>query len=612
MAEQFDKIPDFTVTVNGVAVSDTNLERIVEIVVEQSVYLPAMFTIRLMDVSTANDPGEVTDFGMFDADAFPIGAEVDIQMGEMSSLSTVIKGEITGLELDANADSPPSLTVRGYARAHRLHRGRQNRSFQDVTDSDLVSTIASEAGLTAQADATSEVFPYVYQGNQTNWEFLRERAARIGFELYVDDRTLHFRSPQSGQQQGPALIFGEELLSFRVRMSTSAQAAEVQVRGWDVTAKEAIVGTATAGTAAPAIGLTQTGAQMAATFGEAKVVIVDRPVVSQDQANSLAQAVYDSLDGAFVQAEGVAEGDTSITPGKTLDISRLGTRLSGTYYVTSATHRMNAQEGYQTSFTVSGRTSDSLLELLAQGKETSRFSAVVVGVVTDNTDSEENLGRVKVKFPWLAESDQSWWARVASPMAGPDRGFFFLPEVNDEVLLAFEHGDITRPFVVGSLWNGQDAPPKPNSEAVADSKVNLRIIKTRAGHVITLDDTDGAEMITIVDKTGKNSIKIESASNKITIEADGDIAVTSQANVNVTAQQDAKISVQGNASMQASGNVEVKATGNATVSAQGNATVTAQAALEMKGATVKLEAQGTMDIKAGGPITIKGALINLN
>ena len=119
-------------------------------------------------------------------------------------------------------------------------------------------------------------------------------------------------------------------------------------------------------------------------------------------------------------------------------------------------------------------------------------------------------GQVKVKFPWLA-SDESAWARLAAPMAGAGRGFYFLPEMNDEVLVAFEQGDINRPYVIGCLWNGRDAPPEPASNVVgAHGKVNQRILKSRLGHTITIDDSPAAPSITIVDKTGKNFVKLES------------------------------------------------------------------------------------------------------
>ena len=128
---------------------------------------------------------------------------------------------------------------------------------------------------------------------------------------------------------------------------------------------------------------------------------------------------------------------------------------------------------------------DVLLNTDHQRGAANLLYGVMVGVVTNNQDPE-GLGRVKVRFPWLSNEDESGWARIAAPMAGKERGMYFLPEVEDEVLVGFEHGDVRFPYVLGALWNGQDAPPAKND----DGKNNLRVIKSRSGHLIRLNDED--------------------------------------------------------------------------------------------------------------------------
>lgn len=146
---------------------------------------------------------------------------------------------------------------------------------------------------------------------------------------------------------------------------------------------------------------------------------------------------------------------------------------------------------------------------------------VAIGIVTNNQDPQ-NLGRVKVKFPWLDEQIESNWIRIAAPMAGKGRGVYFLPEVEDEVLLIFEHGDIRFPYIIGGLWNGQDQPPIDNQ----DGKNNIRLIKSRSGQTIRLDDSEGQEKIEIFDKNGENKITWDTANQAITITAAQDITLT--------------------------------------------------------------------------------------
>ena len=207
--------------------------------------------------------------------------------------------------------------------------------------------------------------------------------------------------------------------------------------------------------------------------------------------------------------------------------------------------------------------SDSIQNDLRGG----RIQGVVVGIVTNNQDPD-GLGRVKVKFPWLSDVDESTWARIAAPMAGDQRGVYFLPEVEDEVLVAFEHGDVRFPYVLGALWNGKDAPPASND----DGKNNVRIIKSRSGHVIKLNDEDGKETIEIVDKSEKNSILIDTANNSIAVTSDKDITLSaSNGTIKLNAQK-----------------IEINSSGPTKIAAGSTAAVEASATLTVKGATVNI------------------------
>jgi uncharacterized protein involved in type VI secretion and phage assembly len=204
------------------------------------------------------------------------------------------------------------------------------------------------------------------------------------------------------------------------------------------------------------------------------------------------------------------------------------------------------------------------MDLLVPPSQEKPFYGVTIGLVTNNKDPD-GLGRVKVKFPWLSDQEESAWARILSPMAGKERGFYFLPEVDDEVLVAFEHGQVEFPYVLGALWNGKDKPPAKND----DGKNNQRLIKSRSGHVIIFDDTEGEEQIIIRDKTQKNEIVIDSKKNSMTIKVEQDLSIETKGKISLKSSGgDLAIECQ-NLNIQAKQNCEIKA--NAQVSVQANA-----------------------------------------
>lgn len=197
-----------------------------------------------------------------------------------------------------------------------------------------------------------------------------------------------------------------------------------------------------------------------------------------------------------------------------------------------------------------------------------RFFGVVIGVVTNNRDPD-GLGRVKTSLPWMADQVESDWARVVTPMAGPDRGAYFLPEVDDEVLVAFEHGDPSAPYVLGGLWNGRDKPPASNS----DGKNDVRMIKSRSGSVIRFSDAEGDAKVEIADSSGRNTIVIRAKDNSITIAGAGDVTISAG---------DGKLTLSGTS-------VEITAT-----------------------STVTVGARQSMGLESSGPLTVKGRVVNIN
>jgi phage protein D len=243
--------------------------------------------------------------------------------------------------------------VRGYDRRHRLQRGRKTRTFVQQKDSDIAAQIASEAGLTAEVEDSSTVHEYVLQANQTDLDFLHERASRIRYEVVVEDKTLFFRPVANAQSAVLTLTMDGDLLEFYPRLSSAGQVSEVAVRSWSPKEKKELLSQATAGDAVSTMGGQESGAALAeGAFGTAIELLSARPVVTQAEADQLAKARLNDLMLALISGEGVCWGRTDLRAGKVIKIDGVGQRFSGQYYVTGVIHRYSFQGGYETHFMV--------------------------------------------------------------------------------------------------------------------------------------------------------------------------------------------------------------------------------------------------------------------
>jgi phage protein D/phage baseplate assembly protein gpV len=563
---------NFYLKIDGSDASVDLVADIEQISVESSLHLPAVATLVIYDPKLR----------WVDSDCLAPGKELTISAKVDRTIKLLFDGEIVEIEPDFSAERQV-LVVRAFDRLHRLARGRYARSFINVSDGDLVQKIAGEAGLSAQVAATSQVHPYVLQANQTNLAFLQQRAAALGYLLYVREKILYCKPPKD-QGSSIALSWQQNMISFRPRLSSIGQFDSVTVRSWDVATKKEIVGQAQRGSATPSV-----GAQPGNPFNmEPKDLVADCRIRTQAEADKLAQAVANRHASRFIEADGECLGQPAISAGASVDISGVGTRFSGAYFVTSATHTYNADSGYTTHFTVSGLNPSTLLGvLLPEAAATGPGNGLMIGIVTDINDPNKQ-GRVKVKFPWLTPDHASDWARVAHSGAGAGRGLLFMPEVNDEVLVGFEQGDMLTPYVLGGLWNGKDAPPGEAAKVIKNGKVEQRLLYSRAGHQIILDDSEQNAGVTVIDKNG-NKLEIKSQNNMLTITTKGDISITTDTNL----------------SLKAGGNLALEATGNLSLKANSNLTAEAGAQAGIKGAA-------GMKVESSAIVEVKGAMINLN
>lgn len=474
------------------------LDDLLEAIVDESLHMPSMFVIKIRNVYASTSEKEKPwkhekyfNIGDRITFGFEAGTTEDIEFQVAEIEERLIEGEITGIEVKFSHTSEAHIIVRGYDVSHRLHRGRYNRSFLNCTDTDIVRRVAQEAKIKiGQLDASGVSHEYVFQENQTNMEFLRERAAKIGFELYVQDNKIHFCKPKGYGSLKLKLDWLNDIRSFNVKVTSAEQVSSVQVNSWDYSQKKLISETASKEQL-----VTQTGNGDGSSISQKfkmkqppKMIVVDQPVATPKEAKQMAQALCNELGGEFVTADAKSRGNPNIRPGKVVTLENMGTRYSGKYYVTGTCHQY-IRGDYTTDFTVRGLREGSLLSTLPPKTHLQPGQTLLVGLVTNNKDPK-GWGRVKVKFPTLTTQHESHWARVVGLGAANTRGFYCLPEIDDEVLVGFEHGDIHRPYIVGGVWNGKDKTVETVADTIKNRKVRVRTIKTRTGHTIQFVEED--------------------------------------------------------------------------------------------------------------------------
>ena len=533
-------ISSVEVRVNGTALAPELAGKLIEVRVEDHLRLPDGFVVRI------SDPG----LEHIDTNPLEVGAEVEILFAGIDAadrLVSLLKGQITSLEPEF-AGGGVIISARGYDHSHALNRSKNNETYQNATAADIAQKVARRAGLQAGTIDNDPGGPqdFVQQHGESDWDFLNRLAGAIDFEVSVQDKKLNFKKAAAPNGTPPTLRWGEELHAFSPRVTGVQQVNEVVVRGWDPKTKQAIEATANQSALSSTIGIARSAVVNALGGGSHRVG--HRPVTTANEAEALAKSLLAQLGNAYVEARGTCKGDPRLRAGGAIKIDGVGQRFGGTYTLSSTTHIYRSTKGYETQLAITGRSPRTLVDLMTpssrQNGKTSGFAgSVAVGVVTQNEDPD-GMGRVRVKYPTLDDQTEGWWARVASPAAGKDRGLLMMPIVGDEVLVAFEHGDLRRPYVIGSLWNGKDTP----------------------GDLVQKDGSFGLQ-----------------ADKDIAIKAKGTITITAEGDIGVQGKSALKQKVDGDSTLEAR-SVSVKATSSLTIESQASITIKApQVSIEASG-----------------------------
>jgi uncharacterized protein involved in type VI secretion and phage assembly len=569
-----------TIVVGGTPLDQKYMAQFLDVTVRDNLLLPDTAVVRLRDPMGEH----------LDSHPLQIGASLEVKTASKGQATVVplFQGEIVALEPEFTRRDCV-IAARAYDRGYKLNARRRSATYQNQAAEDMVKQVASAVGLApGQIDSTGAVHDYFQQSMETDWEFCWRLAMMYDCEFVVEDRKFHFRKRKRAWN-GVTLEWGassdehngRQLLAFKPRMSGIGQAASVTVANHDPKARAPLSGAASTPELKGASKAVQERAQTVGRLGGGAVVVADRVVTTQGEAANVAQATLDRLASTFVEADGRATGDPALRAGATIKFENVGS-FSGEYILSQTTHVLGEGKTYETAFVISGRSGHTFSDLLRNGSKPSWSSSLVVGVVTNNNDPD-GMGRVRVKFPALGDAIEGWWARVATLNAGKERGMFMMPQPGDEVVVAFEHGDTRRPFVLGSLYTGMEKVP-PDLKDASTRKAAFGVKSDHNVHV------EGQQAMTLRSHE-KMTVEVQRDGQGGT----GDFLLDAKGNVEQKAAQNFKATATQSIEIQANQSVTIKGTGSVTVEASGS--------LKLKGATV--------DIEGTGPVNVKGAIINL-
>ncbi len=513
---------------------------------------------------------------------FSVGAELKVEtIDSDNTVSEVFLGEVLSIGIDVAAGRS-ELNVEAFDMGHRLGHQTAHESFMNTSPKDVITKMAKTAGLTAKVDPVLGIAHDHIQQAATPQVFLSQLAHAYGCEWFVEGSTLVV-APRT--KRGTVKLSGQdELRRFSARFSSAEATDKVTVRGWDPASMKTVESAQQSkGTSTLTVNDANTNGWKYKGGGKRNAVVGASGTSDAKKADLLAKGLQANMEAATLTGRGECDVNPKIKPGELLEVEDVLPDWNGTYYVSEVEHLFGDRQPFITRFRLGGITPTTLVDLFgpAPGASVERLaSGVAVATVTSVSDPDKQH-RIKVSLPHLSDDNESDWIRVVQFGAGDQRGMLMMPEVGDEVLVAFEQGHLQNPVMIGGLWNGTMTSPLA---AYADGKLEKRGIVNSSEDAIVLSEGSDAATKFIEIKLGSKKAtvflgteKIEVIGDKIPIElktGGGSVLITDQGDVTIKGK---------------------------------NITLDAQTAIKINGATVEANSKGKADIKAGGPLSMEGA-----
>ena len=531
------------------------------------------------------------DFEISNTDEFKPGQEIEIKAGRNGDDESIFKGIIVKQCVKVTESSNSVLIIECKGECVKMTIGRKNKYFSEVTDSQAITEVLGEYQLTGEINDTIVTHKEIVQHYSTDWDFILSRAEVNGRLLIADDGKINLVKPDSNQDPVLTLKYGENLLDFQAEMDATTQWKNVKAKSWDHANQALFEAETSESDFVPPGDIS--GSDLGEVIDLENFELSHSGYVNQEELQIWADACMLKSRLSKIRGRAKVFGLSELKPGIIVDIKGIGKRFNGKAYVTGVRHELRDGSWYgNVQFGLSPdwcSKKEDIIEPLAGGLVPG-IHGLQIGKVVQLQDDPEGAHRILVKLPIIDNEAQGIWARAASLDAGNNRGAFFRPEIDDEVIVGFVNGDPRDAIVLGMLHSSDKPAPiiaeDVNHEKGFVTRSEMKLLFNDDKKIITIETPAGNSIV--ISEEDTSIILTDQNSNTITMNTDG-IALESPKDINIKANQNIKI--------QATQNIDIEAM---------NITIKANIQLDAEGGGA-----GKLSLNAGQAV-LKGSMVMIN
>jgi Rhs element Vgr protein len=567
----------FTVKIDGQDVSSDY--RILQVDVMREVNRIPSAKLIIAD----GDPA-LQDFEVSSSAGFIPGKAIEIQAGYALSEETIFKGIIVKHGIKVSDSQSSMLIIECRDDAYKMSIGRNNKSFDESSDSDIISGIVSNYGLTNDVDPTTAIHDKIIQYNVSDWDFVNLRAEMNSLFVMVDDGHVEVKKLDPGRTAVMPLSYGASILGFEAEIDSRNQFKGIKAESWDSAGQE-IIEMEGQSQPIPDPG-NLTSDELANVAGLDFLMLRHSGQITDAELKAWSDAMLNRSRLARNVGRIKIQGIPDLKPGQVVELQGLGNRFNGNAIITAVRHEIadgdwNTRLVYGLKFETFAQNFKETLQQMPASGLIPAVHGLQAGVVTVLENDPKSEFRIKVKLPAINPNDEGLWARIALPDAGNNRGMIFMPEIGDEVIVGFMHDDPRNPVILGMLHSS--ALPAPFA---AKDTNHQKAMVTRSGMKIAFDDE---KKIIEISTPGGYNFHLDEDQQEILLE---------DANANKI-----KMSADG-ITLESSKDIVLKASGDVTIEGMNIA--------QKASAQLKIEGSAGVEAKSSGTMVIKGSIVQIN